>query len=43
MRDGLPGAKAEISHLSRHPVEIIQEQARPPGQISRVVASSAQP
>jgi|AntAceMinimDraft_12_1070368.scaffolds.fasta_scaffold79172_1 hypothetical protein len=28
MRLGLPGAKADISHLGKHPVELIQEQVR---------------
>ena len=29
MRDGLPGAKAGVTHLGKHPVQIIQEQVRP--------------
>ena len=28
MRNGLPGAKADVSHLGKHPVELIQEQVR---------------
>ena len=28
MRDGLPGAKAGVTHLGKHPVEVIQEQVR---------------
>ena len=26
MRNGLPGAKADVSHLGKHPVELIQNQ-----------------
>lgn len=26
MRNGLPGAKADVTHLGKHPVELIQEQ-----------------
>ena len=26
MREGLPGAKAGVTHLGKHPVQIIQEQ-----------------
>ena len=26
MREGLPGAKAGVSHLGKHPVQLIQEQ-----------------
>lgn len=28
MREGLPGAKAGVTHLGKHPVEVIQEQVR---------------
>ena len=28
MRNGLPGAKADVAHLGKHPVELIQEQVR---------------
>lgn len=37
MRNGLPGAKAAVTHLGKHPVQLIQDNVRAPSAIGAQV------
>ena len=43
MRRGLPGAKADVAHLGKHPVELIQEQASRRGSATQLCMNEDAP